>query len=167
MVKNIIVGITATPIALSTLELIKVLKRHYSIEVVCTKKALQFVNKIDILTECAIHPYMDDDSPNIYVELIKKADCLLIAPCTANTLAKMANGICDNLLTTIIRNWDYNYPIIIVPSMSTQVWESPITYGHIRTITNLIKNVFFTKLVPDNQIINIEEVLAKIKKLFI
>lgn len=53
----------------------------------------------------------------------------------ANTLAKAANGLCDNLLTCILRAWDHNsnlkYPIIICPAMNTAMWEHPITVKHL------------------------------------
>ena len=66
-----------------------------------------------------------------HVELRKWADVCVIAPCTANTLAKLANGISDNLLTSICRAWDFKKPIIVAPSMNTFMYLHPITVQHI------------------------------------
>ncbi|XP_077684647.1 phosphopantothenoylcysteine decarboxylase isoform X3 [Eretmochelys imbricata] len=52
---------------------------------------------------------------------------MLVAPLDANTLAKIANGICDNLLTCVIRAWDMTKPLLFCPAMNTAMWEHPIT----------------------------------------
>ena len=58
-----------------------------------------------------------------------------LAPLDANTLAKVANGMCDNLLTSICRAWDFQKPIIFAPAMNTLMWEHPITDTQIKTLT--------------------------------
>ena len=57
-----------------------------------------------------------------------------LAPLDANTLAKLANGLCDNLLTCICRAWDFSKPILFAPAMNTFMWEHPITATHINVI---------------------------------
>ncbi len=66
-----------------------------------------------------------------HIALRDWADVLVIAPCSANTLAKMANGICDNLLTCIVRAWDRKKSIVIAPAMNTKMWEHPVTEIHL------------------------------------
>jgi phosphopantothenoylcysteine synthetase/decarboxylase len=69
-----------------------------------------------------------------HIELTKKADVFLIAPCTANTLAKIANGICDNLVTCCVRAFPLHKRLIIAPAMNTNMWENPITQKHVSMI---------------------------------
>nr|XP_060611535.1 phosphopantothenoylcysteine decarboxylase isoform X4 [Anolis sagrei ordinatus] len=52
---------------------------------------------------------------------------MLVAPLDANSLAKVANGLCDNLLTCVIRAWDLSKPLLFCPAMNTAMWEHPIT----------------------------------------
>ncbi|XP_078189846.1 phosphopantothenoylcysteine decarboxylase isoform X4 [Callithrix jacchus] len=65
--------------------------------------------------------------PVLHIDLRRWADLLLVAPLDANTLGKVASGICDNLLTCIIRAWDRSKPLIFCPAMNTAMWEHPIT----------------------------------------
>ena len=72
----------------------------------------------------------------LHIELGKKADALVIAPLSANTMAKLANGICDNLLTSIVRAWDVRKPIFLAPAMNTQMWNHPITEKHCEILSS-------------------------------
>lgn len=72
----------------------------------------------------------------LHIELSKWADALIIAPLSANTLAKIANGICDNLLTCVSRAWDFNKPFIVAPAMNTNMWNHPITKEHLDKISS-------------------------------
>ena len=64
----------------------------------------------------------------LHIELRKIASILLIAPLSANTMGKIANGLCDNLLTCIARCWDIKHdPFIVAPAMNTMMYEHPIT----------------------------------------
>ncbi|XP_014369115.2 phosphopantothenoylcysteine decarboxylase [Papilio machaon] len=72
--------------------------------------------------------------PVVHIELGKWADMMIIAPLDANTLAKMAQGLCDNLLTCTTRAWDMNKPLLFCPAMNTRMWEHPVTCKHIQTL---------------------------------
>ncbi|XP_037357980.1 phosphopantothenoylcysteine decarboxylase isoform X1 [Talpa occidentalis] len=65
--------------------------------------------------------------PVLHIELRRWADLMLVAPLDANTLGKVASGICDNLLTCVIRAWDLRKPLLFCPAMNTAMWEHPIT----------------------------------------
>ncbi|KAF9423840.1 hypothetical protein HW555_000898, partial [Spodoptera exigua] len=82
--------------------------------------------------------------PVLHIELGKLADIMVIAPLDANTLAKMAQGLCDNLLTCTTRAWDMSKPLIFCPAMNTRMWEHPITAQQI----NLLKQWGHTEIPP-------------------
>ena len=69
-----------------------------------------------------------------HIELRKWADQLVIAPLSANTLAKLAHGMCDNLLTSVVRAWDRTKPIVIAPAMNTHMWDHPATTEHLAAL---------------------------------
>jgi phosphopantothenoylcysteine decarboxylase len=91
------------------------------------------------------YDYKKDD-PVLHIELRDWADAFVIAPLTANTLAKMANGICDNLLTSVFRAWDFETekPVIVAPAMNTKMWENHFTKKHLIELAEL----FSVKIVP-------------------
>uniref|UniRef100_A0A672V1W6 Phosphopantothenoylcysteine decarboxylase n=1 Tax=Strigops habroptila TaxID=2489341 RepID=A0A672V1W6_STRHB len=72
--------------------------------------------------------------PVLHIELRRWADLMLVAPLDANTLAKLANGICDNLLTCVIRAWDLSKPLFFCPAMNTAMWEHPLTAQHVEQL---------------------------------
>ncbi|KAM3957136.1 phosphopantothenoylcysteine decarboxylase-like [Aphomia sociella] len=72
--------------------------------------------------------------PVVHIELGKWADMMIIAPLDANTLAKMSQGICDNLLTCTTRAWDFAKPLLFCPAMNTRMWQHPITSKQIATL---------------------------------
>ena len=78
--------------------------------------------------------------PVLHIELRKWADVLVIAPCTANTLAKLAGGLADNLLTCVARAWEFGEggrvakPFLLAPAMNTCMWEHPVTAQHLGTL---------------------------------
>ena len=59
---------------------------------------------------------------------------MIIAPLSANTLAKLSNGLADNLLTCVARAWDFKKPCLIAPAMNTAMWDHPVTSEQIRRL---------------------------------
>jgi phosphopantothenoylcysteine decarboxylase len=76
------------------------------------------------------------DDPVLHIELRRWADVLVIAPLDANTLAKLANGLCDNCLTCVWRAWDTTRPVVLAPAMNTLMWEHPLTARHLRKLVS-------------------------------
>ncbi|KAJ5554884.1 Flavoprotein [Penicillium sp. DV-2018c] len=77
----------------------------------------------------------------LHISLRRWADILVIAPLSANTLAKLANGLSDNLLTSVCRAWDTDAlvdgkrkRIVVAPAMNTAMWRHPVTARHIRVL---------------------------------
>jgi phosphopantothenoylcysteine decarboxylase len=69
-----------------------------------------------------------------HIELRKWADIFVLAPLDANTLAKLAVGLCDNCLTCVWRAWDPARPVVLAPAMNTLMWENPFTRRHLRAL---------------------------------
>ena len=71
----------------------------------------------------------------LHIELRRWADVFVVAPCSANTLAKLANGLCDNLLTCVARAWPIGTkPLVCAAAMNTAMWEHPFTAKHVSTL---------------------------------
>lgn len=71
----------------------------------------------------------------LHVELARWADILLFAPLSANSLAKLALGLCDNLVTLLARCWPVgSKPLLLAPAMNTMMWEHPVTRGQLATL---------------------------------
>jgi phosphopantothenoylcysteine decarboxylase len=76
----------------------------------------------------------DRGDPVLHIELRRWADIFAIAPLDANTLAKLAVGLCDNCLTCVWRAWDPAKPVVLAPAMNTLMWQHPFTRRHLRAI---------------------------------
>ncbi|XP_047678370.1 phosphopantothenoylcysteine decarboxylase isoform X2 [Tachysurus fulvidraco] len=109
------------------------------VRVVTTDHATHFYN----VAEVPVHVYTDKDEweifktrsdPVLHIELRRWANLLVIAPLDANTLGKIASGICDNLLTCIVRAWDMSRPLLFCPAMNTTMWQHPITAQQVATL---------------------------------
>lgn len=74
------------------------------------------------------------NSKILHIELRRWAHLLVIAPMSANLLAKVTGGLCDDLLTNVIRAWDVKRRIIVAPAMNQLMWEHPITAKHIHVL---------------------------------
>ncbi|KAJ8252269.1 hypothetical protein COCON_G00215810 [Conger conger] len=108
------------------------------VQVVATAHATHFYSP----EEVPVRIYTDKDEwqwksrsdPVLHIELRRWADLLVIAPLDANTLGKIANGICDNLLTCLVRAWDLTRPLVFCPAMNTAMWQHPITAKQVATL---------------------------------
>ncbi|KAK9504564.1 hypothetical protein O3M35_010872 [Rhynocoris fuscipes] len=138
--------------SVATIKLPEILTRlcdllnNVHLDVVLTEKAKHFC-QLDSLVKPNVRIYSDSEwnmekEPNLCEELSQRANILLIAPLDANTLAKIANGLCDNLLTSVIRSWDFNNKIALCcPAMNTQMWIHPITNVHIKQLETFGFNI--------------------------
>ncbi|EGC36191.1 hypothetical protein DICPUDRAFT_54757 [Dictyostelium purpureum] len=153
--KNLIIGLTGSVATIKAKLLVESLINSYNIIVITTETSLKFLSESDIqYISSKAKIYNDKDEWESHVDIFKRsalhidlrkwADSILIAPCSANTLGKISNGLCDNLLTSLIRAWDYkNKKLIIAPAMNTMMWENPFTSRHIETMKQLSNNVLF------------------------
>ncbi|WVQ67630.1 uncharacterized protein L199_005833 [Kwoniella botswanensis] len=72
--------------------------------------------------------------PILHIELRRWADLVVIAPCSANTLAKIAGGLCDNLATSLLRALSPSTPVIVCPAMNTHMYQHKFTAKHLRIL---------------------------------
>ena len=150
MAKQIIVGICAGIAAYKSAELVRLLcKKGYSVRVVMTESALQFMTPLtfEALSGHRVYTHLFDaqhESAMDHIELARWADDLLIAPATADFIAKLRCGIADDLLSTLCLAT--TSPITIAPAMNHQMWINPATQNNI----NQIKQRGIRLLGPDN-----------------
>ena len=138
---NILLGATGSVAAVRIPLLYRtLLDLGHEVKVVATEPSLYFFEPIELgdslirdADEWPAAKYNRGD-PVLHIELRNWADLFLIAPLDANTLAKLAGGLCDNCLTCVWRAWDLSKPAAVAPAMNTHMWEHPATARHLRTI---------------------------------
>lgn len=138
--KNILIGITGGIAAYKICELIRMFKRNNAnVRVICTKNALNFVTKLTLQNlsqnEVGIEEFELEKYVPEHISYADEADIMVIAPATANTISKIATGICDNLLTSVA--CAFRKPIIIAPAMNCNMWENPIIQENLKKLSNL------------------------------
>ena len=133
---KVLLGISGSVAAVKLCELYQEISKFADVKVVVTKAAMHFVNTLENIEGMRRCIHQDDQEWQswqemgdsvLHIDLRNWADCMIIAPLSANTLAKVANGLCDNLLTCVVRAWDYSKPIILAPAMNTLMWSNPFT----------------------------------------
>lgn len=139
--KNILIGCTGSVASLKIPILVKqLLETHnnFKIQIITTEHAKHFFEESELPENVKLWSDADEWSswknrgdPVLHIELGKWADLLVIAPLDANSLAKMATGICDNLLLCTTRAWNFDKPLLFCPAMNTRMWDHPITSQHI------------------------------------
>ena len=137
--KNILIGITVGIAAYKICELIRMFKRaNANVRVICTPNALNFVTKLTLQNlsqnEVGIEEFELKEFKPEHISYADEADIMVIAPATANTISKLANGICDNLLTSIA--CAFRKQIIIAPAMNCGMWENKFIQENIQKLQN-------------------------------
>lgn len=140
---RIIVGTTGSVAAVRTPDLCTMLvEQGHRVEVVATEPSLYFYSPADLPAAVALHRDADEwpgaryerGDDVLHIELRRRADILVVAPLDANTLAKFALGLSDNLLTCLYRAWDFDRPVVLAPAMNTMMWSKPATSRHLAQI---------------------------------
>ncbi len=139
---KLLIGITSSIAAYRIPNLVSALrKQEFQIKTIVTEHAKAFVapQAIAVMSGSPCHTDGDEwgNLENVlHIELARWCDAFLIAPLTANTLAKIANGLCDNLLTSTVRALG-NKPLILAPAMNTRMWENPLTAKHLQVVKEI------------------------------
>ncbi|MCI7724838.1 MAG: bifunctional phosphopantothenoylcysteine decarboxylase/phosphopantothenate--cysteine ligase CoaBC [Erysipelotrichaceae bacterium] len=144
--KCIIVGITGGIAVYKICYLVSSLKKQgYDVHVLMSKEAQEFVTPLTFQTlsnnKVITDMFTIDYTPDVHhISLAKKADLFVIAPATANVIAKVANGIADDMLTTTFLA--SNCKKLIVPAMNTQMLMNPVTQDNIQKCKNYGMHIF-------------------------
>jgi len=146
--KTVILGVTGSIAAYKIADLAsKLSKLHCNVHVIMTKNATNFIHPITFETltnnKCLVDTFDRNFEYNVeHVSLAKQADVVLVAPATANVIAKMAHGLADDMLTTTVLAC--NCPKIVAPAMNTQMLHNPITQDNL----DMLKHYGFEVIEP-------------------
>lgn len=138
--KTILVGITGGIAAYKICELIRKFKKNgANVKVVATPNSLNFVTKLTLQNLSQNEVYVQEFDVKKWkpehISLADEADVMVIAPATANTISKIAQGIADNLLTSIA--CAFSKKMIIAPAMNCNMWNNPIIQENISKLKSL------------------------------
>ncbi len=131
--KKIVLAVTGSIAAYKTPELVRqFIKAGAEVRVIMTSAAGEFVSPLSLATvsKHPVHSNVNDGSAwNNHVELGRWSDVMIVAPCSANTLAKLANGLCDNLVCAVYLS--AVCPVLVAPAMDEDMWHHQSTKGNI------------------------------------
>ena len=138
--KNILVGVTGGIAAYKSAGIVSLLKKKgYNVKVVMTENATKIIGPLTLETLSRNRIYVDmwDSNPHYEVEHISLADwadMVLIAPATYNIIGKVANGIADDMLTTILSAVSVRKPVFFALAMNVNMYENPILKENINKL---------------------------------
>lgn len=175
--KNIVIGVTGCIAAYKIAELIRTfVKAGANIHVVMTESATKFITPLTLSTlsknKVHINLFSQPEEFSIdHISIADKADLLLIAPATANIIGKIANGIADDLLSTVAMA--VNVPVCIAPAMNCNMWANSIVQKNIE----ILKTHGFNFIDPEEgdlacgyqgtgRMRNVSEIFAHVESLF-
>ena len=138
--KNIVLGVTGSIAAHKAADLASLLtKQKCSVRVVMTANAQRFITPLPFKV-LSRHPVVTDlfDAEEgwkpTHIEMADQAGLLLVAPATANVLAKLANGLADDALTCLALALNPKAKILIAPAMNGKMWRHPATQQNVKTL---------------------------------
>jgi len=141
---KILLGVSGSVASMKTISLATSLLNFGEVRVVSTNHALGFFDRTQLPSGVSL--FTDDDEwkswkkrgdPVLHIELRKWADVFVLAPLSANSLAKISHGLCDNLLTCVARAWDFQRPFLVAPAMNTLMWQHPFTEKQLSELRGL------------------------------
>ena len=136
--KTIVLGVTGSIAAYKIANLASMLvKLNADVHVIMTQNATHFITPMTFETltnnKCIVDTFDRNFNFDVkHVSLAKRGDLFLVAPCTANVIGKVANGICDDMLTTTIMAT--KAPVLFSPAMNTGMWENPVLQDNLKKL---------------------------------
>ena len=138
MSKHILLGISGGIAAYKSCELVRLLKKQgHSVSVVMSKASTEFISPLTFQALSG-NPVLTDTHENslgngmAHINLTREADALVIAPATANTIAKISHGIADNLLANLVAA--RKCPLAVAPAMNVEMWNNPANLRNIEQL---------------------------------
>lgn len=137
--KEVVLGVTGSIAAYKAAEIANILvKSGINVNVIMTNAAAKFITPLTFQTLTKNKVYTDMFEEIVYndvrhISLAQRADCCLIAPATANIIGKIASGIADDMLSTVVTAVK-NKPVIICPAMNTAMYENVVTQYNIKKL---------------------------------
>ena len=148
--KTILLGVSGSISAYKSADIAnQLVKLGYHVEVIMTQSSTEFITPLTLqsLSKNYVHTdVMQENLPDKinHIELAKKADLFLVAPATANIIGKLANGLADDLLTTVAMALKEDVPKLIAPAMNTYMYQNPINQRNL----NWLKEVGYKEIDP-------------------
>ncbi|HLD45299.1 MAG TPA: flavoprotein [bacterium] len=142
---NILLGVTGSVAATLTPKLVQGFQVcDHTVQVVATQSSKYFFSPSSLGVKVWLDGYewlgveYQKGQHIAHIDLTKWADVLVIAPLSANTMAKLANGLCDNLPTCVFGAWDQTKPVVLAPAMNSNMWTNPVTRRHMQALSELV-----------------------------
>lgn len=155
MTKTILLAVSGSISAYKSADLANELtKSGYDVHVLMTKAATDFITPLtlQVLSKNAVYlDVMKEDDPKSvnHIELAKKADLFVLAPASANTLAKLAHGMADNIVTATALALPAETPKLIAPAMNTKMYDNLLTQRNI----SILKEVGYQEIEPRSSLL--------------
>ena len=173
---HVLLAVTGSIASYKSADLVSSLKKQgHQVTVLMTQAATEFIQPLtlQVLSQNPVHLYvMKEPYPDQvnHIELGKKADLFIVAPATANTIAKLAHGFADNIVTSTALALPSHIPKLIAPAMNTKMYDHPATQANLKTL----ENYGYTIISPKDSLLacgdtgrgalaNLETILQEIK----
>jgi phosphopantothenoylcysteine decarboxylase/phosphopantothenate--cysteine ligase len=131
--KKIVLGLSGGVACYKAAELCRALvKEGAQVQVVMTEAATHFIGAVTLQALSGHTVYTDQWDPRVannmaHIDLTRGADAVLVAPCSADFLRKLAHGACDDLLSTLCLARPHQVPLLVAPAMNVEMWQKPAT----------------------------------------
>ena len=131
--KKIVLGLSGGVACYKAAELCRALTREgASVQVVMSEAATHFITAVTLQALSGNTVHTDQWDPRVannmaHIDLTRGADAVLVAPCSADFMYKLAHGVCDDLLSTLCLARPRHVPLLVAPAMNVEMWQNPAT----------------------------------------
>ena len=138
--KKIVLGLSGGVACYKAAELCRALTREgATVHVVMTEAAGHFITAVTMQALSGNTVFTDQWDPRVannmaHIDLTRGADAVLIAPCSADFMRKLAHGVCDDLLSTLCLARPHTVPLLVAPAMNVEMWQNPATVRNARQL---------------------------------